>query len=102
MSYYTEYSLKVQVSEEREELEIIDLLRKENKSAAYALSETGESYQESKWYFHEEDLLAFSKKHPYALFILSGVGEEGDMWSMYFKDGECQKVETQIAVTPYQ
>lgn len=103
MGYYTEYSLEVQVSEEHDDIEIIGQLREENENAAYAINENGEYYQECKWYDHEKDLIEFSKKYPYALFTLSGVGEEQpDMWRMYFKNGKRQKAEAQISFTPYQ
>jgi hypothetical protein len=66
---------------------------------AYAVGE----YRDScKWYDHEADMLAFSKRFPDVLFELSGEGEEAcDMWRKYFKNGKMQSCPAQITYEPF-
>lgn len=41
-----------------------------------------------KWYDHEADMIALSKKYPNILFVLEGVGEEfPDAWRKWFYNG---------------
>lgn len=48
---------------------------------------------EIKWYDNHEDMIEFSKKHPNAVFLLSGEGEEqGDIWKAYYKNGKGVKL----------
>ena len=45
-----------------------------------------------KWYGHDEEMRAISRKYPDLLFTLTGVGEEsGDMWRCYYQAGKCQR-----------
>jgi hypothetical protein len=99
MGYYTNYSLAIfkvvkGKAEERENpnsLMLIQELRKKNSHAEFALTESGESREECKWYDHQKDLIRFSKKHRNILFQLSGLGEDrDDMWVKYFLNGKYQ------------
>jgi hypothetical protein len=55
-----------------------------------------------KWYQHETDMRAYSKKHPKTLFKLSGVGEEnGDLWHEYYLKGKMQRVQAEIVFANY-
>lgn len=56
------------------------------------ITESGNTIQEGKWYSHDEDLKAFSLKHPDIVFEIKGYGEDnGDIWVKYFKNGKCQE-----------
>ena len=55
-----------------------------------------------KWYEHEDEMKAFSKRFPYVVFTLRGEGEEaGDIWVKYFKNGKMQKVEAKIVFAAF-
>ncbi len=94
MGYYTHYKLEVHPAIKGDMVvpeEVIGAFRKEYEEAQYALNEDGSAEEESKWYEHEKDLAAFSKKYPHVLFILEGAGEEqGDAWKFYCVNGETQ------------
>lgn len=87
MGYYTKHKLKVL----KGNIDLIVELRKESEGAESAIEDDGEYAEECKWYGHEEDMRAFSLKHPEALFELSGEGEEsGDFWIEYYQGGKMQ------------
>ncbi len=80
---------------------IYDLVRS-NKEAAYCLCEDGEPNESGKWYDHERDLRAHSKKYPDLLFTLSGEGEEaGDVWKKYFVNGRTQVAQAEIRIEDF-
>lgn len=57
---------------------------------------------ETKWYDHHEDMIEFSKKHPNAVFLLSGEGEEqGDIWKAYYKNGKGVKLVPELKWPEY-
>ena len=65
--------------------------------AGFALEANGDCLDDCKWYRHREDLTAFSKKHPEALFMLSGRGEEtGDAWHEYYRNGKVQVCQAKL------
>ena len=50
-----------------------------------------------KWYSHEEDMIALSKKYPNVLFSLQGEGEEpGDIWKAWYRNGRSVTAKAQI------
>lgn len=54
-----------------------------------------------KWYEHEEDMTALSKKFPHVLFILEGIGEEdGDFWRKYFRAGKMSRADAVLTFSP--
>lgn len=58
--------------------------------------------EEVKWYDHEEDMKAFSRKFPAVLFTLNGEGEEsGDVWVKYFKNGKMQASKAEIKLAAF-
>jgi len=51
----------------------------------------------TKWYDHEDDIIALSKEYPDIIFVLEGVGEEfPDAWRMWAHNGEWEKVHAEI------
>jgi hypothetical protein len=87
MGYQTEHELTIIEGSNG----LIEELRSECERAGWALKYSGDSAKPCKWYSHENDLKAFSKKHPDALFMLSGKGEEnGDAWHEYYRNGKVQ------------
>ncbi len=96
MGYYTTFSIDIKDSGN----ESIDC-----ESAEELITEHLEfnPFEESlKWYGHEDDMKAFSKKHPSVVFRLEGEGEEsGDIWVKYFKNGEMQKCKAKIVIDDY-
>jgi len=50
-----------------------------------------------KWYDCEDDMKAYSKKHPNTVFCIEGEGEEsGDIWKAYFKGGKMFKTKAKL------
>ena len=101
MGYRTRFELDLTNTQPEDKLDlraILGTLRETNEEAEYALTEDGETENESKWYDHEKDLRAFSLDHPTVLFELSGMGEEQpDLWKKYFLNGRVQKAPAKIS-----
>lgn len=71
-----------------QEESIIEELRSNNKHARNALDPWGNSNAACKWETHEEDMLAFSMKHPEVLFILTVTNTEtGQSFNKRYEDG---------------
>ena len=95
MGYATCYTLEAPE-------ELILALKAECEGADYALEDSGDTLESCKWYEHEEDLRAFSKKHPKVLFKLSGEGEsQGDDWVKYFRNGQMQTCPAIVTRAPF-
>lgn len=93
MGYDTSYSLSMKDGS----YDLVEQFVEENEYAKYALCSNGDCRESCKWYEHEKDMRKFSKKHPKAIFILSGEGEEsGDIWKKYYKNGKMQKCKAVI------
>lgn len=101
MSYDTVYSLRI-INQDVDGMEIIAILREEYGDAYDALEENGNSNNSCKWYDHEDDLCAFSKKFPEVIFELSGEGDEaGDVWKAYFQNGKMQRCQAEMIIPPF-
>lgn len=82
--------------------DVMQALRQENENARYALGEDGDAEESCKWYEHETEMKAFSKKYPEWLFALSGTGEEsGDIWKKYFVNGKFQSAKAVITLEDF-
>jgi hypothetical protein len=93
MGYYTRYKLSVK----KGNTDLISEFVSENENAASALDGNGDSRKSCKWYDHEDELKAFSLKHPEPFFELKGEGEEsGDIWVKYIQNGKCQTCKAKI------
>ena len=58
---------------------------------------TNLSYQEWKWYDHDEDMVKLSLRFPDYTFILEGEGEEnGDLWRAIYHDGQMEELNVKI------
>lgn len=98
MGYYTQFELK---AESLSSNPIQDLVEN-NGNARYTLNADGSSYQSSKWYDHEADLRALSKRYANYIFTLKGEGEEpGDIWIKYFKNGLRQESKAEMHFQPF-
>lgn len=99
MGYYTNYSLEVDGGNG---LDIIADLKAVCDNASYALCDDGSTSDQLKWYDHESDMIAFSRKYPDVLFTLYGAGEEsGDIWRQYFLNGKSQIAKAIITYDPF-
>ena len=92
MGYYTRFELEFSPKDNVIETEVIE----DQYKTLYG-GECDPFDDACKWYEHEQDMRAFSKKHPKKLFILKGEGEEaGDIWVKYFQDGKMQTCKAEI------
>jgi hypothetical protein len=81
-----------------------DFMNSEESSPSYGQSiySLCEYAGEIKWYEHDKEMLAASRKFPSVLFTLSGEGEEsGDFWRRYYKNGKCQEARAQIVYAEF-
>jgi len=95
MGYYTCHTLDVKLAdnsaEHPDKYQIIASLRAENEEAACSFDEEGQTLSNSRWYESSDEMKEFSKKHPDALFVMDGDGEESDdFWIAYYLDGKEQ------------
>ena len=78
MGYYTHYKLALPSDKHMEALREIC-----GDQVDYLNSGEG-----TKWYNHDEDMLALSKRFPDVLFVLDGDGEtQGDVWRKFYRNG---------------
>lgn len=116
MGYETRYRLEVETVRVWKEVKGIDA---NGKSASIFVKEyidaekikreicdlSGYQYAFSdscKWYNHEKDMRAISKKYKGVLLKLFGEGEEsGDLWIKYFKNGKMQSCKARIEFDPF-
>lgn len=103
MGYCTTYDLTLLDPKDMTEIEdtsIIDkvvALLREKGVIGYALDENLSYYDSVKWYEHEEDMLAVSKRIPDVLIRLWGSGDEAeDLWEHYFLNGKSQYCRAEI------
>lgn len=93
MGYYTSYRLEVIEGDP----DLIRQLRDECEDAHAAFDDDGNYDDRIKWYNSDTDMDKFSKKHPEALFLLEGEGEESpDFWRQYWQNGKCQNIAGEI------
>ena len=107
MGYYTNYNLDVNnVNTEAEHQAIVDKLR-ELKVIEYALDEgywserskssSFFSYDEVKWYDHDEDMQKIAEAFPEKTFKLTGEGEgPDDHWYCLYKGDESEEIQAII------
>ncbi|MCL4267254.1 MAG: hypothetical protein KJ069_29010 [Anaerolineae bacterium] len=81
---------------------ILAQFREGNEDAALAFDEDGSSLNFLNWDEFESDMTALSRQHPEYIFVLDGEGEEGgDMWRMYFHNGQVQLCPAIIRYLPF-
>lgn len=98
MGYYTSYSMEVINGNP----DLIKQFREECDEARYSFDDEGNSIENNKWYKSNEDLKEFSKKHPEALLLLEGEGEDSpDFWREYWKNGKVQRIIAKIVYDEY-
>lgn len=92
MGYSTFYNLYItENTSKKTNEEIIKEFRDSCEGAKDSFDADGGCQYEAKWYSHEKDMAAFSKKHPDVVFELYGEGEgKDDTWYKYFKNGKMQ------------
>lgn len=100
MGYYTSFWLTTDVIGEAAAQEIHAATQEHKEMQYLDVEAPGVEYtpgDEMKWYSHEQDMLAFSKRFPTVLFTLVGEGEENeDMWRKYFRDGKAQFAKARV------
>lgn len=100
MGYYTRFRLEIRNGKEKIlESALADVWHaiKNDDDILYAVGPDGDGGEPTKWYEHEDAMLAFSQRFPSFIFVLKGEGEEGgDLWVEYFCDGKMQKYRAKI------
>jgi len=94
MGYYTDFTITTDSS-----AIITDLI-------CTALAEiSGYEFEDGnangKWYDYEDHITQVSKQFPFVLITVDGEGEvSGDIWRLYARNGEVEKVTAQITFAP--
>ena len=130
MGYYTEYTLVIDNSQVKDEVEKkkqseIEEIQQSNISDELKMrliKDVEKTYRTSivtqsdvidfltydpfedqcKWYDHTEDMRKISEKYQNVIFSLYGNGEEdGDMWVKYFMNGKVQSEEAVITYADF-
>lgn len=107
MGYYTEYTLEVRSVKTKEDFTRIASALELKKIMYYALDSghwnQGDSaalfysWDQVKWYDHEEDMKELSVLFSDFTFCLSGVGEDStDQWREYYKCGLVERCDAEI------
>ena len=83
MGYYTRFEMRIEgVDDIPEEVQAADFV------FGYALTKSGEPYENVKWYDHDTDMCKLSASFPDYTFVLHGEGEEsGDIWRKKYRAG---------------
>jgi len=105
MGYFTQYKLDVQGLvvdiEPGIEEEVIKKAREMCPMLEYAVDETGDTLDSTKWYDHKEDMLIISKAFQNIIFTLKGEGEEArDVWEKHFCNGVVQDCRASVIIPP--
>lgn len=103
MGYYTRFTLNLSAPDGFNIDDLVEVMKLPQYNIIdWVFDENLETYDEAKWYNHEDDMKEISKLFPDVLFELHGEGEENDdMWIQYFKDGKTQLCMAQIVFEPY-
>lgn len=111
MGYYTTYNLFAHPVSDPEIADRIEEALHSCDVIGYALdgeyqfTEGGVEFSSCnavKWYDHEEDMRAVSKKFPCVHFELHGEGElSDDIWTQHFLGGKSQLCKAEIIIPPF-
>lgn len=107
MGYYTEYNLKIETDQIKAD-QIAERLEEISNEIFY--HEIGTSDEEGvgrfytadiKWYSHNEHMKQLSTEFPSGLFILHGIGEDGEQWKEYYKNGKMFIASSRVVFDEY-
>lgn len=104
MGYRNAFTLSILDKNEVQidETAVIDQLRSECKPAAWALDENGSPRVDTTWDTMDEDLKAFSLKHPTLIFEMYRMGDsDEDRVYTYYKNGKMQECPATITFDDY-
>ncbi len=102
MGYYTKYKLEEPDVGRELGWEIVEQMERYDTDYGKLSKFIGGFGESIKWYDHESEMKAFSKRFPDVVFTLHGEGEEsGDLWVKYFKDGKMHRVDAVISYAPF-
>lgn len=106
MGYYTKYNLQIKPVMNKTTPEIVDAMQKKDlfhyvfdRNYMYddhTKTVYFDSWEEQKWYDHDEDIEEISKQFPSCVFKLDCYGEDGETWVVYFQNGEHELCEGRI------
>lgn len=97
MGYYTRYTLSIAPPPAMPDRAVLD----EQTDYGTLQDHIDQLSEGIKWYHHEQDMLAISKRWPAYVFVLDGIGEEkGDVWRKFFQDGRFETVKQHAWVPP--
>ena len=101
MGYYTSYELE---AKKVYDLEILEKILVSRDLIRYVFCEghlvndmaVFPTFENQKWYDHQEDMLEISKLLPDMKFKLHCTGEEGEQWNEYFHNGKLEICDSRV------
>lgn len=114
MGYYTDYSVRITGFEDQESVDFFEFKEMYKETGAFHDFKQSTNFTadngmiefcliECKWYDWEKDLKEISKRYPYLMIEVEGVGEEfPDIWKARVRNGKSEIMKAEIVFPEFK